>query len=173
MVYPLDTHSIKKDLEQFALTGGETMATSGAERLAARRDARFHVQVTVGRFPEEIRTPGLVLLRGVVVKVFRSDGGLSIGVGDEVSFTVPVCRDGDEVPPGSAHLLREILARTAYLEVYLNGRPPRCEVACDEFESIAAPGDTPAMSPISLGSPEEPRGVLPSQGKRRWWQLWR
>ena len=65
------------------------MVMPGDVYTEARLRARFHVQVELDHTVVD-RTPGRVPVLGRVVRVFR---------GDEVRFSVPVCRDDDEIPP--------------------------------------------------------------------------
>ena len=109
-------------------------------RLMARDQAPFHVQMTV-----EARTndSGESEVTGKVVRVFRTDGRLAEG--DQVSFGIYICRPGDE-PTGPAYVYEEAVARAAFVEAYLFGTPPSCELAAYEFMLIAAPTDQPVMS---------------------------
>jgi hypothetical protein len=119
------------------------MAVPYIGHLRARLRARFHVQVRVSPPPTEFRTPAVVPVGGRVVRVFR--GGGAVRVGDEVRFAVPVCRQGDPIWPGYEFAWYDDFMRTTHLEVYLDGEPPACEVALDEWVAINGPSYVPRL----------------------------
>jgi hypothetical protein len=110
------------------------MAVPYIGHLRARLRARFHVQAQVSHSGAEFRTPAAIPVKGRIVRVFRSGGALRVG--DEVMFSVNVCRPNDEIPPGPAFMPYETFIRATHMEVYLNGEPPMCEVALDERVAI-------------------------------------
>jgi hypothetical protein len=137
------------------------------QRLKARREAQFHVQVELESIPSNILTPSEVSLLGRVIRIFRSDGRL--GLRDEVAFTIRVCKTGDEIRPGSSYLLYDELIGATHIEVYLNGNPPHCEIPIDEFMILEAPSAEPRMAVSEL---EEL--IASREGKRKiWWQFWK
>jgi hypothetical protein len=111
--------------------------------LAARLRARFHAQVQVQHTSANPKTPGAVPVKGRVVRVFRSGGALKVG--DEVEFSVHVCRRGDDFWEGPSFMPYETFMEATYMEVYLNGNPPRCEVALDEHVTIETPTRRPQL----------------------------
>jgi len=139
------------------------MAVPLAGHLQARKNARFHVQVKIGKIPTDIQTPAQVLVEGVVVQVFRSDG--SLGLGDRVGFLVWVCREGDHVPLGPVCGFLDRLASATHIEVYLNGAPPRCEVALDEWLPLETASDEPRLTVEDL----ERQIREARKRKRGWW----
>ena len=55
------------------------------------------------------------------------------------------------VPPrrradGAAYVHYDDFVEGTHIEVYLDGIPPNCELACYEFEMLKAPSDKPIMS---------------------------
>src|SRR5260370_23217472 len=105
------------------------MAIPYIGHLAARLGARFHVQLEVT--PSTVlQTPALVPLNGRVVRVFRSDGTLSVG--DQVCFSVHVARQGDDIWTGPSFMSYEAFVCANHVEAFLNGDPPECEAAADE-----------------------------------------
>jgi hypothetical protein len=119
------------------------MAVPYVGHLAARLKARFHVQVEFSHMSVNLSTPATVPIKGRVVRVFRRWGTLRVG--DEVMFSVHVCRSGDDIWPGPDFMLYEDFIQTNYLEVYLNGNPPKCEVALDECVAIDRPTHRPQL----------------------------
>ena len=136
--------------------------------------ARYHVQMELEQ-PRVIgQTPAYVAVSGWVGRVFRGDG--AIQPGDLVRFRVAVCRPGDSIPVGGQLWVPlENFAPARYLEVFLNGVPPECEVAGSGYRVIekfthapcvAAPTDeevTAAWKRFYLLS----RGPL--LGRLMWW----
>jgi hypothetical protein len=109
----------------------------------ARLRARYHVQVELGQAGVG-KTPAHVPIVGRVARVFRGDGLLRPG--EEVHFSVAVCRPGDSLCPGGdlwMHLQDFETAR--YMEVFLDGTPPACKVARSQCFAIPAPSDTPSV----------------------------
>jgi len=139
------------------------MAVPLAGHLQARKKARFHVQAKIEKIPTDIQTPAQVLVEGTVVQVFRSDG--SLGLGDRVGFLVWVCREGDHVPLGPVCGFLDRLASATHIEAYLNGAPPRCEVALDEWLPLETASDEPRLTVEELERQIRETG----KKKRRWW----
>ena len=119
------------------------MAVPYLGHLAARLRARFHVQVQVTHLEAVSQTPAAVPVKGRVVRVFRSGGTLRVG--EEVMFSVHVCRPGDNIWPGPSFMLYETFMRANHMEVFLNGHPPRCEVALDECIALDRPTRRPRL----------------------------
>lgn len=86
-------------------------------RLAARREAPFHIQMAV-----ETRAVvrGEARITGKVVRVFRANGQLEEG--DDIAWAIWVCRPSDE-PTGSAYIYGDDLARASFIEAYLLSVP--------------------------------------------------
>jgi hypothetical protein len=148
------------------------MAISLEGRLAWRREAPFHIQIAV-----ETHTVvrGEAQIAGKVVRVFRTDGCLEEG--NDIAWTIWVCRPGDE-PTGPAYIYEEVLARASFIEAYLCGTPPNCELAAYEFTLVDAPSEQPVMGPAELEELLKDRdpqqAVAPAIWNRvRWWQFWR
>jgi len=120
------------------------MAMSIEGRLAWRREAPFHIQMTV---ETHAVVRGEAQIAGKVVRVFRTDGRLELG--DHIAWTIWVCRPGDE-PTGPAYIYEGALARASFIEAYLCGTPPNCELAVYEFTVIDAPTEQPIMGPAEL-----------------------
>ncbi len=113
-------------------------------------------------------------VQGLVVRAFRTDGLL--GLGDRVEFPLWVCRRGDE-PTGPAFIYDEAFSRAEYMEAYLAGTPPKCQLVAYEFCVLEAPTDQPVLRADEL----EEREPAPVAGrtdanqvsKRRIWQVWK
>jgi hypothetical protein len=89
-----------------------------------------------------IEKTGMVPVAGRVVAVFRGDGKLNSG--DEVRFSAAVYRNPNEIPPGGwSWISKDAFSNAEYLEVFLNGEPPNCEVA--DYQVLVI--DTPTQSP--------------------------
>jgi hypothetical protein len=115
------------------------MAVDTLQRLKARREAPYHVQVEITAAPPPAGD-GLARVEGRVSRVFRSDGRPAVG--DPVTLRLAVVREQEDPPPGRAAIVYERLIRATHLEAFLLGDPPRCEVCLDELEllSEALPG---------------------------------
>ena len=97
----------------------------------ARRNAVYHVQVElIGPLPM-IDTPGKVKVKAQVATVFR--GSTSLKVGDQVTFEIAVTRKTDHPDslPYGGQIWTDFdkLEAARFMEVFLNGEPPDCEVA--------------------------------------------
>ena len=106
-----------------------------------RLRATYHVQVKLNRDPIQ-REPGIVPVQGEVVTKFRGDDKLSVG--DEVRFSVALYRNRDEIFPGAwgwTHI--DEFNEAGFLEVFLDGAPPMCEVADYSVLLIDAPSTSP------------------------------
>jgi hypothetical protein len=149
------------------------MAISIQGRLAARRTAPFHIQMALETRAVE---RGEAQIAGKVVRVFRTDGRLAEG--NSVTFAIWVCRPGDE-PTGPAYIYGDDLAKAFFMEAYLRGTPPACELAAYEFTPIDAPTDKPVLNPAELEELlKDPypyqEAVAPAIPNRvKWWQFWR
>jgi hypothetical protein len=112
-----------------------------------------------------------------VLKVYRSDGTLKVG--DCVNFAEYVMREGDEIPCGGTRWKRhDEVWNARYLEAFLNGEPPSCEVALCQSVMLSAPTDCPQMDGWYPDVAIRQRALRASweEGKaagRRWWQFWR
>ncbi len=112
---------------------------------AARQRALFHGQVRILTVATEVRTPGQASVEAGIVKIFR--GPPPFLPGAEVRFDVSVL-SGDEpleqIPLGGTIWTNLTALRAAsYLEVFLNGNPPECEIALWQQRIIDQPSDRP------------------------------
>jgi hypothetical protein len=95
-----------------------------------------------------------------VVRLFRSNKGLTID--DRVSFRIFVCEPGLE-PTGPAYIYKKDLVQTTFMEAYLHGEPPECQLAAYEFEILKnGPTKKPVMSVGQL-----------KKSMKRWWEVWK
>ena len=152
------------------------MAISFEGRLMWRRSAPFHVQLELNKASYRELPSGPTEVHGVVVRVFRTDGRLTAG--DHVEFELWVCRSGN-VPTGPAFIYEEEFARAVYMEVYLAGTPPKCDLAGYEFCVLDAPSDRPMLTPEELEELEKTlawgcaQKMDDSAVERRRWQFWK
>jgi hypothetical protein len=115
--------------------------------------APFHVQIELDKAGEPRAAldrwgrARLTEVRGRVVRVFRTDGRLDTG--DNVEFPLWVCEKGDE-PTGPAFIYEGAYAGAVYLEAYLTGTPPKCDLCAYEFRVVDAPSDQPVLTPEEL-----------------------
>jgi hypothetical protein len=139
-----------------------------------RCTAPFHVQLELEKVRNGEQVSGQKQFRGRVVRVFRTDSRLTIG--DDIEFPLWVCQKGDE-PTGPAYIYDDDLAGAAFMEAYLYGTPPSCELAAYEFGVISAPTDQPTMSPADLEKlldQDREKVATPERvGTAKWWQFWR
>jgi len=144
-----------------------------------RHTAPFHLQLELDQ--QHIpRVPGFSNVRRRVVRVFRTDGRLSVG--DQITFgEIWVYGSGDDLATGPMCMLVDEFNDARYMEVYLSGNPPVLHLAAYELRVIAAPTDRPTLTPEQLEQliEERSRGqqqVDPAQSGQpagRWWQFWR
>ena len=110
----------------------------------ARHEARFHVQARFELVGEVDRTPCFAQVEATVVSVFR--GKDLIRVGERLCFGVGVTRPGDCLPESGVVWQPDAAFREArFVEVFLNGDPPACEVALSQIMLLDAPSDGPRM----------------------------
>ena len=112
--------------------------------LQARRSADHHlqVQIEIVRMPPVF--PGQASIEARVGSVFVGDKSL---MGRTVEFEVSTLRRRDEMPTDAIlWVFAEGLVPGAWLEVFLNGNPPRCNVALWQNDLIAGPTEKPTMS---------------------------
>ena len=127
-----------------------------------RRTAPFHVQLELEK-PQHIRrVAGDIKVQGRAVRVFRTDGRLTVG--DQLAFALWAC-DPAQIPTGPAYIYFDDWATANYIEAYLFGNPPELHLAGYEFSVIRAPTDGPTLTPGQL---EELLGMT-----KKWWQFWR
>ena len=145
--------------------------TIGLEgRVKGRMTAPYHVQFQLDKKAEPLKVPSDIVLCGQVVRVFRSDGRL--GRGDRVGFKIWVCQPGDEIT-GPAFIHHDAFMQASYIEAYLYGTPPDCNLAAYEFAVLSAPTDEPSMTvaqleelAVSVASPAKGQSIL----KKKWWK---
>ena len=148
------------------------MTIPDEERLHWRQTAPFHVQLQLEKTGDCGQSLGERQVHGLVVRVFRTDGRLKSG--DRIEFPLWVCRPGDP-PTGETFIFDDAFSRAEYLEAFLTGTPPKCEIAACEFCVVAAPSDRPVLTPYELEQPGSPQVAPPTKEvpKRRFWQFWR
>jgi hypothetical protein len=109
----------------------------------ARADAPLHVQVAILDVAAPDATPGMCLVSGEVVRVFRDTEGV-ISPGDKIEFPISCSRAGDRVPIGGVLWTdADALAAARFIEAYLAGGAPAFDVALYQSQIIAAPSETP------------------------------
>jgi hypothetical protein len=151
------------------------MAIPFEGQLQMRRTAPFHVQLEL-ETPHEIQPmAGERDVRGRAIRVFRTDGRLTVG--DRLTFTIWVCNRGDE-PTGPAYMYFDTFATAKYMEVYLCGNPPSYTLAAYEFSVIRAPSDEPTLTTQDLERQvhqlSKVEAVRPRVPKAAgWWQFWK
>ena len=128
--------------------------------MEAKRSARYHVQVQVEELdpqdvwgiPASLRPADLHFIRGRVVRLFRTEGGLERGSPVVVKLRIVVHaapQTGDRLAVGNnVWTTPERLRALRYFEAFLNGEDPTDELEIP-FESlwkpIAGPTDEPVM----------------------------
>lgn len=127
----------------------------------ARREAAYHLQVRVLHVAAGVRTPGQARVQAEVVRVFR--GAADVAPGTPVNFHVSVLT-GDEprerIPIGGTLWTNYAdLHAAGYLEVYLDGTPPDCQIRLWQQAILAAPTDRPTM-PCPLAIVQLPKSWL-------------
>jgi hypothetical protein len=111
----------------------------------ARHNAEFHLQVELMEIPATATTPCNITVSAKVVQVFRAR--TSLHRGDTVTFGIAVNRPGDDIPAGGAIWIDyDNLASHRFMEVFLDGEPPECNVALWQCRLLDAPSQTPQMN---------------------------
>jgi hypothetical protein len=106
-----------------------------------RLDARYHVQVKLTHHTSAQATD-IVPVQGYVATIFRGDDKLKCG--NEVRFSAAVYRNVEEIfPSGWLWTQLDSFNKAEYLEVFLNGVPPDCELADYKILIIDAPTESP------------------------------
>lgn len=113
----------------------------------ARRQATFHGQVQILNVEMTERTPAHVRVDAEIRRKFRGIASFRVGV--VISFNVSVLR-GDEpvqiIPIGGTRWTNYgDLLRAKYLEVFLDGEPPNCQVALWQSAIIAELTSQPTL----------------------------
>lgn len=122
--------------------------------LAARRSARFHVQVELEKVPDNYPSFSDVPVTARVVRLFRHKWRWwhwpwrwRLEVGDRVSYAVSIVSEGDPIRPGGAFWTPYgALKNAKFMEVFLSGAPPKCSVAVWQCRIIDRPTDEPVMN---------------------------
>ena len=143
--------------------------------LMARHEARFHVRVEVLSVKPVEHTPGPMPLEARVVEVYRTDGTLKVG--DRVTFAEYVTRAGDEIPDGGIRWKgHDEVMSARYLEAFLNGEPPACEVALSQSVVLSASTGGAQLQgwfPVVAVRQRALRACAePPASRRRWWRFW-
>jgi hypothetical protein len=138
----------------------------------ARSVAPFHVQLELLNRPETPLGYGKdIVLRGTIVRLFR--GAPLLSLGSELSFHIWLGDPDEEEAIGSPpFVIYEDLIRLPYVETYLTGQPPKCEIVCYEFQFIPAPSDAPYL-PTDSSDPELYEEQILGHNLRwkRWWEF--
>lgn len=127
----------------------------------ARHEARFHVQVRLDAIHAAPPGPRFFPVEATVERVFRGDAVIEPGT--RITFDLPIAWPEDEIPAGGVlwHAIAHV-RDASYAEVFLNGDPPRCEIASSQCFMIGALSDAPLM-----------RGRFPIVNRRhRWYRAW-
>lgn len=110
----------------------------------ARQNAAFHVQVELIETLSAADTPCTITVCARVVRVFRASK--SIHSDDTVRFGVAVNRRDDEIPDGGTIWIDyENFSSARFMEVFLDGDPPDCQVALWQCQLIESPSRKPKM----------------------------
>lgn len=121
------------------------MAIPLSERKKARDAATYQVQVELLDVPRGFaQRYGNLAIKGRVVRIFKGDSRLKIG--DRVEFSVAVIVDPECLVDGGLALPYDELLRARYLEVCLNGVPPRCDTVIDLYDIVPEPTDSPRIA---------------------------
>ncbi|QSQ17092.1 hypothetical protein [Myxococcus landrumensis] len=119
------------------------MALPPHEYARSALNAELHVQVAVDRIELPPVTPGNAVVTGHITRVFRGSPSLH---STPVSFTVEVCREGDDVDPsGTLWTDPARLEQASVIEVFLNSYPDGFRNASYDTTLLAAPTDSPTI----------------------------
>ena len=99
----------------------------------------MQIKLKTDHIPREL---GLVPVQGEVVSKFRGDDKLCVG--NEVSFRVALHPDDSQVIFGWYNTQLGEFKEAKFLEVFLDGIPPKCEVSDCRVLIVGAPSTTPS-----------------------------
>ncbi|AGC43795.1 hypothetical protein MYSTI_02479 [Myxococcus stipitatus DSM 14675] len=120
------------------------MALPPHEYARSALDAELHVQVAVDHVELPPVTPGEAVVTGRIARVFRGAPSLHA---TPVSFTVEVCRDGDDVDPGGTLWTDPArLAEASVIEVFLARHGEGFRNASYDTTLLTAPTDSPTIA---------------------------
>jgi hypothetical protein len=112
--------------------------------LKGRIMARYHVQVELIEKAIVSRTPVHASIFGKVMRVFRGDDRLCVG--SDVRFSIAVAKIEDDRPfGGEPWMLFTKFQIAKYMEAFLEGTPPVCEVCLGQVAVIWKLTDSPSM----------------------------
>jgi hypothetical protein len=110
----------------------------------ARHKARIHVQARLDQVDAVAHTPSWVPVMATVHRVFR--GADLLTPDTQICFDLPVTRPGDDIPFGGLIWVPDSKLRdTDYIEVFLNGTPPKYDVALSQYLLLKEPTNSPRM----------------------------
>ena len=128
---------------QYRKCSAKVMVLASQYYLAARGQAKFHLQVEIESFNIHV-TPEHFPVHAKVRRVFR--GKKLIRVGDLIRFSVAVSSPQDLIPAGGILWMRRSSAETArFLEVFLDGDPPELDVRLSQVYCIESISETPQI----------------------------
>ncbi len=118
----------------------------------ARQEALLHLQVKILPFKTEIKPDCFYAafpIEGKIVRVFR--GHKICKIGQILDFNIAVKSSSEIMLGGRLFLNAKQLKTYQYMEVYLNGKPPQCEVALSQNILLKEPTNEPVIfcQPIS------------------------
>ncbi len=120
------------------------MAVPLSAHMEARRTADHHVQVRVTHVEPPKISPDRGVVVGRVTRVFRSRTVLTRD--DPVSFSVCMMKRGQLMPPSAGGgIVVDELTVGRLIEIYLNGGPPDCQTALDEYTLLDGPTEQPQL----------------------------
>lgn len=118
--------------------------------IQARQKARYHVQVQLDHVVLPAKMPGEAVVQAEVIQVFHADGGMRCG--EKIEFRLCVAAYHEAIPPddGIWWLPVDAIQKGACLEAFLNGLPPKCDVAMWQVTILDGAPSPPWMSPDDL-----------------------
>jgi hypothetical protein len=137
------------------------MAIPNHARKKALEEATYHVQVELTDVPKDVgQSRGELEVKGRVVRIFKGDSKLRTG--DLIEFAVGVLIEEGHMPPGRAVFRHSSLLTARYMEVCLDGDPPKCRTVIDLYSIVPEPTNSPQIV-FELGN-------AAASPQRKWWQ---
>ena len=110
----------------------------------ARKNAQLHVQVEMDPINQKVEKDcENFSITGKIVRIFR--GYRVCRIGDPVNFNVAIKVSSNYCPSGILWLGFSDLFYNNYMEVYLNGNLPNCNVALYQYKLLETPTEDPVI----------------------------
>jgi hypothetical protein len=146
------------------------MAIPTALKKQAFLQANLHAFVRVREVPSTFSEPnGIIPVRAEIVRIFKNDLGLNVG--ELVEFDLPVVkRSAGDVPLGGAICWYEDMLVLPTMEICLNKRHTKFEIASDLYEVIDEFSTSPTFNFDNRDNLVKPEKQTVPKKWLAWWK---